>query len=243
MKRSLKISFCLLVLLQSCAIPAQNKEVLVFYKTDGFLHESIPHGIQAIEKLGKENGFNVTEAADASQFQRDQLSDYDLIIFFNTTENVLNEEQQEVFKRYIEAGGNFFGIHAATDTEYYWPWYGELVGAYFAGHPEIQKARIIVEKPEHPTVSHLPEVWTRTDEWYNFKEINPNNIVLLSLDEKSYNGGTHGDFHPLAWYRHLDEGGISIYTGMGHTKESYSEPEVLEHIRRCILFALGDLNE
>lgn len=228
---------------QSCALPAQNKEILIFHKTEGFHHESIPDGIQAIEELGKENGFKITETADASEFQRGQLNSYDLIIFLSTTEDVFNEEQQQVFKEYIENGGNFFGIHSATNTEYEWPWYGKLVGAYFTDHPAIQEANIIVEKPDHPAVSHLPPVWKRTEEWYNFEDMNPDNIVLLSVDEKTYEGGTHGDFHPLAWYRYLDEGGISIYTGVGHSKESFQEPLVVEHIRRCILFALGDLPE
>lgn len=243
MKNPVKFLLCALVLIQSCALPAQNKEVLVFHKTDGFHHEAIPEGYRAIEKLGKENQFNVTETADASKFQGDQLHTYDLIVFLNTTENVLNEDQQEVFKNYIESGGNFFGIHSATDTEYDWEWYGDLVGAYFDGHPPVQEANIIVEKPEHPTVSHLPAVWTRTDEWYNYKDIHPDIFVLLRLDEDSYEGGTNGEFHPLAWYRHLEEGGVSIYTGVGHTKESYSEPLFLEHIRRCILFALGDISK
>lgn len=243
MKNSFKLLIFLVMCFQYCALPAQNKEVLVFHKTEGFRHGSISEGFRAIEELGKENGFKVTDAADASKFQGDQLNSYGLIIFLNTTEDVLNEEQQEVFKNNIENGGNFFGIPAATDTEYEWPWYGKLIGAYFAGHPAVQEAKIIVERPGHPTVSNLPPVWKRTDEWYNFKEVHPDNIVLLSLDEDSYKGGKNGDFHPLAWYRQLDEGGISIYTGVDHTKESYREPEVLEHIRRCILFALGDLTE
>lgn len=241
MNWSLKLVLNVVACFHFCALTAQNNEVLVFYKTEGFYHKSIPEGIRALEELGKENGFKVTDAANPSHFKEDQLSAYDLIIFLNTTGDVLNEEQQKVFKSYIESGGNFFGIHSATDTEYEWPWYGKLVGAYFSGHPAVQEANIIVEKPEHPIVSHLPPVWKRTDEWYNFKEFNPDNIVLLNLDENSYEGGTNGGFHPIAWYRQLEGGGVSIYTGVGHTKESYREPQVLEHLRRCILFALGVL--
>jgi type 1 glutamine amidotransferase len=235
------LKFLIFLCLASCSsINGQDKNVLVFHKTAGFYHGSIPAGIKAIESLGEENGFIVTQTNDASVFQKKDLSLYDLIIFLNTTGDVLNDEQQEVFKKYIEGGGNFFGIHSASDTEFDWMWYGELVGAYFTGHPEIQPAKIIVEDKAHPTVAHLPEVWERTDEWYNFKEINPNIHVTLRLDESSYEGGTNGIFHPISWYRNLEQGGVSVYTGLGHTVESYTEPAFVEHLKRSILFALSE---
>ena len=144
------------------------------------------------------------------------------------------------FQNYMDNGGNFFGIHSAADTEYDWSWYGDLVGAYFNGHPEIQQAEIIVKMPDHITVEHLPLKWERTDEWYNYKDINKGLNVLLSLNEDSYEGGQNGDFHPIAWYQNYIAGGKSIYTGLGHTAESYSEPDFLEHLSRCRRFAIAD---
>lgn len=225
---------------------AQEKNVLVFFKTEGFWHESIPAGTQAIEDLGDENGFATNTTDDAKEFARENLKEYDLVIFLNTTGDVLDQKQQEAFEDYINTGGSFFGIHSAADTEYDWEWYGELVGAYFVSHPKVQEADILVQMPDHPTVSHLPETWTRTDEWYNYKNINPANKVLLTLDESTYKGGTNSVNHPIAWYKELEGGGISIYTGLGHTIQSYTEPAFLLHLLQSILFAInvnGDTND
>lgn len=219
---------------------AQEKNVLVFHKTEGFYHESIPKGIETIQEFGKEHNFNVEETKHSENFTSNTLKKYSLVIFLNTTGDVLNLQQQNAFENFINTGGSYFGIHAATDTEYDWPWYGKLAGAYFKSHPKIAKAQITVKTPEHPTVSHLPKTWIRVDEWYNFKNINPEITVLLNLEEGTYQGGENGKDHPIAWYRKLDSGGISIYTAGGHTDEAYDEPEFREHILQSILFAMGE---
>jgi len=216
----------------------ENEQVLVFYKTEGFWHESIPTGRAFLEDLGEENDFEVDVTKDADDFNKENLAKFDLVIFLNTTGNVLDAKEQEAFENYIKSGGNFFGIHAAADTEGDWPWFVELVGGFFNGHPEIQEADIHVNMPEHPTVSHLPKIWTRTDEWYNYKNLNPEMQVLLYLDENSYEGGTNGEKHPIAWFRETGHGGVSIYTGLGHTIQSYIEPSFQEHVLQSILFAL-----
>ncbi len=221
-------------------VTAQENQVLVFHKTEGFHHKSIPTGTATIKKFGELNNFKVKETDDAGEFTENNLQKFQLVIFLSTTGNVLDESQQTAFEDYINKGGSFFGIHAATDTEFDWKWYGDLVGAYFLNHPKIQKANVMVEKPIHPTVSHLPKIWSRTDEWYNLKDISPKINVLLSLDETSYEGGENGEMHPIAWYRDLEGGGKSIYTGGGHTKESFIEPAFQEHLLQCILFALGE---
>ena len=114
-----------------------NPRVLVFSKTTGFRHASIPNGIAAIQKLGKENGFDVDTTENASVFNEDSLKNYSAVIFLSTTGNVLNYIQRTAFERYIQAGGSFVGVHSATDTEYDWGWYGRLVGNYFFDHPSI----------------------------------------------------------------------------------------------------------
>lgn len=233
----LLVFVCGVLFLTPGSLISQNKEVLVFHKTADYYHVSIPAGIRVLDQLGEEHGFNVTATRNAAMLEEDELEHFDLVVFFNTTGDILNKKQKEDFERFIEQGGSFFGIHSAADTEYKWEWYGALVGAYFLDHPKVQKANIIVEAPEHPTVAHLPEVWTRTDEWYNYKEINPNIKILLRLDDKSYKGGK-GKNLPIAWYQELAGGGVSIYTGGGHTPQSYEEPEFVEHLLRCILFAL-----
>ncbi|MFO8147529.1 MAG: ThuA domain-containing protein [Gillisia sp.] len=237
--KSLKILIAILFFNFSF-IAAQEKNVLVFHKTEGFYHESIPKGIKTIQELGEKYKFKVEETKDSEYFTDDQLKKYSLVIFLNTTGNVLDLQQQNAFEGFINNGGSYFGIHAATDTEYDWAWYGKLAGAYFKSHPKITKAEITVKAPDHPTVAHLPETWTRVDEWYNFKNINPEITVLLNLEEHTYEGGENGKNHPIAWYQELDGGGKSVYTGGGHTEEAYDEPEFREHILRSILFALGE---
>lgn len=237
---SILMIFCLGLNAQETKEKKKEKEVLLFHKTEGYWHKSIPTGITTIEELGKKNNFDVDATEDAGDFSTKNLKKYALVIFLNTTGDVLNEKQQKAFRKYIEKGGSYFGIHAATDTEYDWPWYGKLSGAYFKGHPPVTTAKITVEMPEHPTVADLPQTWTRTDEWYNYKDINPEIQVLMKLDESSYEGGENGNFHPIAWYRELEGGGVSIYTGGGHTIESYLEPAFQRHLLECIRYAMGE---
>lgn len=203
--------------------------VLVFSRTKGYRHASIPVGRMAIMKLGQENGFAVDTTEDASQFTEANLKKYGAVIWLSTTGNVLDDAQQAAFERYIQAGGGFVGIHAAADTEYDWPWYNQLVGAYFLSHPKQQNVDIKVIDKNHPSTKMLPDVWKRFDELYNYKSIAKDITVLAKLDESTYQGGANGDNHPFIWYHNFD-GGKAFYTGGGHTDESYSDPLFLQHL-------------
>ncbi len=218
---------------------AQESSVLVFSKTAGFRHDSIEDGVAMIEGLGDTHGFGVDHTEDASVFNEATLAGYDAVVFLSTTGDILDADQQDAFEKYIQEGGGFVGIHSAADTEYDWPWYGELVGAYFASHPAIQDAVVVVNDRVHPSTSHLPLRWERRDEWYNYQQ-NPRGAVhvLLTLDEDSYTGGSLGYDHPISWCRPVDEG-RSWYTGLGHTKESYDEPPFQDHVLGGILWAMG----
>tara|TARA_R110002049_G_scaffold124997_25_gene280598 strand:- start:4369 stop:6831 length:2463 start_codon:yes stop_codon:yes gene_type:complete len=216
-----------------------STQVLVFTKTSGFRHASIEAGSGALSKLGEQSGYAVTFTENADVFTDEQLANYSAVVFLNTTGDVLNSNQQSAFERYIRNGGGFVGIHAATDTEYDWSWYGELVGARFDGHPEVQEAQLRVVNDDHPGSRSLPPQWTATDEWYNFSEIDAGIIVLVEIDESSYSGGTNGEHHPIAWYREFD-GGRTFYTAMGHTKQSYSDPLFLGHLGEGIAWAMGE---
>ncbi|PRY06749.1 hypothetical protein CLV24_12615 [Pontibacter ummariensis] len=222
--------------------PMENPKVLVFSKTSGFYHESIPDGIAAFQKLGQENGFTVDTTKNATVFVQDSLKQYDAVVFLSTTGDVLDSAQQVGFEQYIKNGGGFMGIHAATDTEYEWPWYNRLVGAYFESHPEQQKAIVRVQDKSHPSTSHLPEAWERFDEWYNFKDINPEVNVLAKLDETTYKGGKNGDNHPIIWFHEFD-GGRAFYTAGGHTSESYTEPLFVQHLLGGVKYVLGEKGE
>lgn len=216
--------------------------MLVFSKTKGWVHSSIPYGNQALLKLGQEHGFQVDTTQNAELFTDDHLKQYQAVIFNSTTGNVLNAEQQAAFERYIQAGGGFVGIHSAADTEYEWPWYNKLVGAYFESHPNnsnVRQATINVTDKNHPSTKGLPDRWERTDEWYNYRSIYTDLNVLAYLDETTYEGGTNGSNHPIAWYHEFD-GGRAFYTGSGHEDASYSEPLFLEHLLGGIQYAMAD---
>ncbi|HKS38778.1 MAG TPA: ThuA domain-containing protein, partial [Verrucomicrobiae bacterium] len=216
-------------------------KVLVLSKTAGFRHSSIPNGIAMVQSLAATNDFTVDATEDAAQFTDANLAQYKAAIFLCTTGDVLDATQQAAFERYIRGGGGYVGIHSASDTEYAWPWYGQLVGAYFQSHPAIQQATIEVADHAHPSNAPLPAKWVRTDEWYNFQS-NPRGQVhvLATLDEKTYSpgAGAMGHDHPTAWC-HAFDGGRSWYTGGGHTEASYSEPLFRQHVLGGILWAAG----
>ncbi|WPP50703.1 ThuA domain-containing protein [Catalinimonas niigatensis] len=221
---------------------SNDPSVLVFSKTKGWVHSSIPAGVTAIQKLGDEYGFQVDTTKDASYFTDEKLRNYRAVIFCNTTGDVLNPEQQAAFERYIQAGGGYVGIHSAADTEYEWPWYAKLMGAHFASHPSnsnVRTATIEITDKSHPATTALPDRWERTDEWYNYRSFYHGIKVLANLDENTYAGGTHGADHPIAWY-HAFDGGRAFYTGGGHTDESYSEPLFLNHLLAGIQYAMGE---
>ncbi|OWP63169.1 Crp/Fnr family transcriptional regulator [Hymenobacter amundsenii] len=219
-------------------VPEPLPKVLVFYKTAGFSHPSIPDAITALRQLGAANRFGVDTTKVAANFTPAVLAKYKAVIFLSTTGDVLNEVQQQAFEQYIGAGNGFVGIHAATDTEYDWPWYNGLVGAYFNGHPAIQPATLNVVDKNHDATASLPDQWQRTDEWYNFRDLSADVRVLLTLDERSYSGGMHGNDHPIAWY-HGYRSGRAFYTAGGHTTESYQEPLFRQHLLGGIQYAAG----
>ncbi|MEU0359546.1 ThuA domain-containing protein [Streptomyces cyaneofuscatus] len=212
-------------------------DVLVFSKTAGFRHDSIPAGITALRQLGAANNFTVTATEDAAAFTPANLSGYEAVVFLSTTGDVLNAAQQTAFEGYIEAGGGYVGIHAAADTEYDWTWYDGLAGALFKSHPHIQPATVKVEDRAHDATAHLGPTWQRTDEWYDYRT-NPRSSahVLASLDESTYSGGTMGGDHPIAWCKDY-RGGRAFYTGGGHTQESFTEPDFRRHLLGGIRWA------
>lgn len=221
--------------------PAESQpRVLVFSRTAGFRHGSIPTGIEALREIGGTHGYRVEATEDPSWFRPDMLSRFQAVVFLNTTGDVLDDEQQKTFEAFIRNGGGYVGVHSAADTEYDWPWYGRLVGGWFKTHPAIQRADVNVENRRFPATSFLPETWSRTDEWYVYRENpRPRVNVLLSLDESTYEGGGMNGDHPIAWYQDFD-GGRAFYTGGGHTKDSYAEPLFRRHLGEAVMWAAGE---
>lgn len=241
-------------------VPDGVDRVLVFSKTAGFRHASIEAGILAVQSLGSTNDFEVEATEDAEQFTPENLSRFDAVIWLNTTLDVLNPPQQSAFADYIRAGGGFVGVHSAADTEHDWPFYGQLVGAYFLAHPVLnQPGSLIVEDNQHPSMQHLGSTWSLpVEEFYSFKS-NPRGAVrvLQRIDESSYQqtpntscdpsgptfpqgfSGQMGD-HPMSWC-HQNLGGRAWYTALGHEAYLYQEPDFLAHLLGGILTVIGRL--
>lgn len=223
---------------QSYTRQSLQDRILVFSKTEGFRHDSIGAGKAMLQTLADDNGWLLELTEDSSLFNADELGKFAVVVWLNTTGDVLNATEQAAFEDYIENGGGYVGIHSAADTEYDWPWYGNLVGAYFQSHPHNQTATVEIEQGDHPATEHLNASWSHFDEWYNFQS-NPRDRVnvLLSVDENSYSPGegAMGD-HPIAWY-HSIESGRAFYSGLGHTSAAYSDPDFIAHIEGGLIWA------
>ena len=212
--------------------------ILVFTKTMAFRHKNIPDGIHALRDIGK-SVFVVDQTEDAGAFTTENLKRFCVVVFFSTTGNVLNTEQQKAFEQYIHSGGGFVGIHAASDTEYDWPWYGQLVGAWFKDHTKVILATVRREDTTHISTVEFPDAWKREDEWYRFRTNPRENVrVLVTVNDQDLGEVTMNGDHPISWM-HEFEGGRAWYTAMGHTKESFFEEDFRKHVRGGIVWAMG----
>ena len=207
-----------------------HPRLLVYSRTTGYRHDSIPPGISALRLLGDRAGYAVDATEDPAVFAPGRLRGYAAVVFLSTSGNVLGNEGRDALERYMAAGGAWLGIHGAATTEYDWPYFGGLAGARFDQHPPEQTATVTVEDPDHPATSHLPATWAWHDEWYAFRtNPRPQVRVLLTVDETTYDGGTMGADHPVAWC-HEYGGGRCFYTALGHAARTFAEPSFLRHL-------------
>lgn len=240
----LALSFGLSVL--SAPLLAEQFNVLVFSKTAGWHHKSINQGVTALEKMAENHHFTLDWQEDANHINSKNLAKFDVVLFLQTTGDVLNDEQQLALEQFIQSGKGFVGVHSASDTEYDWPWYGKLVGRQFKIHPQIQTARLTVLDRTFPGLEYFADSSLWTEEWYEFgEELSPNLNYILSVDESTYDpkvswGDKHGkgmgEFHPIAWYQNYD-GGRSFYTGLGHMGVSFNNKAFIEHLYGGIYWA------
>lgn len=212
--------------------------VLLFTRTEGYRHDSIEPACKALMERAERGRYRVQRTEDPAELQG-ALGETDVVVFLMTTGDVLDDPQQAALEAFVRGGGGFVGVHSSADTEYDWPFYRTLNGAWFADHPDIQHARLQVQRDSEPSLSFLPASWEREDEWYNFRD-NPRSDqavrVLMTLDESSYHGGKMGDDHPITWCRALDQG-RSFYTGLGHTNESWQDPLFLQLVEAGLRWA------
>jgi type 1 glutamine amidotransferase len=231
---------------------AEDKQLVIFSKTNGYRHSSaIPLGIEMLRKMAPQNNWIIKTTEDPAFLNTVPTCDA-IVLLHISGEGLFNASQKANLQLYLNTPGKgVLGIHAASDAEYRWPWYGNnLIGAYFHDHPAIQRAKINIENADHPTMHPLvkilggSKVWKRTDEWYNFVASPKQNVklknlvVLLSLNESSYCGGTMKD-HPIAWCHEVVGGARVFYTALGHTDESYSEDAFHAHISAAVTWILG----
>ncbi|MBK8698727.1 MAG: ThuA domain-containing protein [Saprospiraceae bacterium] len=239
--------FWLLFLAGFQGISAQKQfNALLFTRTNGWHHESIKDGVEAVSRLGDRHFFNVEWQENPAWFTDDKLKQYDVIIFLNTTGDILDESQQLAMEKFIRSGKGFVGIHSASDTEYNWPWYNKLVGRMFVEHPAIQTAQLKVRSRNFPGMDAFRDPHLFTDEWYVFTPEKQTGLnYLLEVDETSYFAGKPtstnpaggmGGFHPISWF-HLYDGGRSFYTALGHMPAVFRDEYFLEHLFGGIYWA------
>lgn len=218
--------------------------VLVFTKTTGYRHSSIETSVAELTRLGETSGrFTVDQSEDLAALAPERLAPYRVVFFSNTTGNwPLSEAQRAGFLEWVRAGGGVVGAHAATDTAYDWPAWGELFGGWFDGHPWHQEVGVIVEDPDHPAAAGLPSTFRVTDEIYQHRNWSRDNVhVILRLDTETVDltrpgvRRTDGDFG-LAWCRTFGEG-RSFYTALGHREEIWRDPRLLPMFLGAILWA------
>jgi type 1 glutamine amidotransferase len=242
-----------LVMLSAAGPAAAGPAILIFTRANGYKHDSIPAATAALTAIARQEGWEATVSDDPGVFDPEGLKRYAAVVWNNTSGTVLDARQAEAFRRYVEGGGGFVGVHGAGgDPAYAWPWYVQiLIGAQFIAHPgppyspQFQTARLKVEDRSQPASRGLPKAWSRTDEWYSFAASPRGKVrVLVSLDEGSYrpigyNGKDirMGD-HPIVW-QHCVGRGRAFFSAMGHRPEAYAEPAYRELLKGALEWAVG----
>ncbi|MCE7069211.1 ThuA domain-containing protein [Dyadobacter sp. CY327] len=222
-------------------------KVLVYTKNGkGYVHDNIAASVVAIQALGKQHGFGVDVSDDPAKFTEENLKQYDALIFSNTNNDVFDTDAQRVaLMRYIQAGGNFVGLHSASGTERKWRWFKDMLGGTFFWHEPGQSFTVNVLDSKNPSLAHLPAKWERkTDEFYFIKELGVNLNVLAVNDHTTIQKpagkalDTFGTVFPSVWWHEYD-GGRAFYTSLGHQKEDYEQEDLRKHILGAIEWAIG----
>jgi len=181
------------------------------------------------------------EKENCGRINKETLKNFDVVLFFTTGskrngQSPLTDAELADLIDWVKAGGAFAGTHCATDTLYDSP-YGELVGAYFDGHPWHQKIKLNVEDAKHPAAAGFKTGDEITDEIYQFSASPYSRSklhVILSVDNSSIDVTKKGvnrkdkDF-AVAWGHDVGKG-KAFYTSLGHRKEVWSDPRFQEHL-------------
>ncbi len=232
----------------SISIPADKPAILLFSKTTGFRHgESIDASKLVLRNLCHKNpSWHLYETEAGGIFNPEQLAQFEVVIFDNSTGRVLDDAQQAALEKYVENGGTLMGIHGAGDDSHHWDWYEKnLLGAKFSHHPlnpQFQKAQVSLQ--DSTFSSGLSKSFEGNDEWYVFLNQPKDATIVYSIDGdkilpsgnmlwmKDKNFGM-GKNHPVAWYKKVGKG-KTFYTSMGHSKEVWANPDFVSLIEEAI---------
>jgi type 1 glutamine amidotransferase len=231
---------------------AAQPKVLVYtrnYTADGkgYVHDNIASSVAAIRKMGAEKGFAADVSDDPAVFSDANLKQYAVLIFSNSNNEAFSSDaQRDAFKRYIEAGGGFVGLHSASGSERGWPYFWSVLGGKFVVHPRQQTFTVQVVDPQFAAVKGLPARFEWTDECYFNDHLNPDIHPVLVTDRKKLSSlellkvdvSSFPNPLPLAWYHQFD-GGREFYLALGHNKEDYANPILYGMIENGILWAMG----
>lgn len=249
-----------LLMIAGCSFAQKGKvkwkkvNVLVYTKNGkGYVHENIPFAVEALKKLATEHGFAITVTDDPSKFTDQNLANYNLLIFPSTNQDVFDTDEQRVaFRRYIEAGGGFVGLHSVIGTERSWDWFKKMLGGTFSWHPTFQKYTVRVVDKSHPSMEGLPRDWERSDECYFVKEMYPGMRPVMAQDLSTLekkdsvrikaSSGPYTQLYPAAWYQYYDGGTVWI-SALGHDKADYSDAMFMKHVYNGINWVAGNIKK
>ncbi|MDQ4140377.1 MAG: ThuA domain-containing protein [Bacteroidota bacterium] len=232
----------------------KNVSILVYTKNGkGYVHDNIPSAVSAMQKLAKQHGFKVAVSDKPEVFTDENLKKYTLLLFPSTNNDVFDtDEQRLAFRKYMQAGGGFVGLHSVIGTERNWSWFKMMLGGSFVWHPPFQKLRILLIDPTHPSAKGLPKVWEKADECYLMKDLYPGTHTFLAHDLSNLNpndsekikniAGPFTALYPAAWYQKFDGGYIWI-TALGHAKTDFQDPTYLKHVLQGIQYVAGQVQK
>lgn len=262
------------------AMSANPIKALLFTKTSGYRHSSIPSLVSAISSLFPStstdpSAFTHLIILEDSSFLPSTLPQIDVLILADTTGGFLPDQAEKLaLKEFVDRGGGVVGVHASTAGEVEWQWYGDMMGAVFTGHPDPQWGIITVKDTQHFITSSLPSprqpckcnssapplppalasshgsstAFPWFDEWYNFRmpvATSWSRTDLIVVDEGTYDGGSMGDHHPLAWTQEMGASGARVfYTAMGHFDEAFEDVWFMSTLERGLYWVMrreGDL--
>jgi len=247
----------------------EPKKILMFTKSSGFEHSVIKRdgnnlGLaeQIVTDLGKRHGFDVTATKDGRVFSSPDLNLYNAFFFYTTgdltTEGTdknppMTPDGKQAFLNLIHSGKGFIGTHSASDTfdksgNRFDPKpqpldpYLQMLGAEFLAHDEQQKAHLTVADKNFPGMTPLGDGMEVLEEWYPFRDFQPDLHVLTVLETEGMRGPHYErPAYPNTWARMHGEGRV-FYTALGHREDVWQSAWYQSMLLGGISWALRDVD-